>query len=59
MHNQRINHELKKNIHVLYSRLFDFFFISIDVGMEILRYCEHEHKETGDVIMKQGEEGNK
>lgn len=35
------------------------FFLFLDVGIEILRHSEHEHKEAGDVIMKQGETGDK
>lgn len=35
------------------------FFLFLEVGIEILRHSEHEHKEAGDVIMKQGETGDK
>lgn len=45
--------------HTCYQIIQSYFFLFLDVAMEILRYCEHEHRQTGDVIMKQGEEGNK
>lgn len=47
---------MQKAYILLYSL---FFFVFLDVGIEILRHSEHEHKEAGDVIMKQGETGDK
>lgn len=48
---------LQKTYILLYS--LGCFFLFLDVGIEILRHSEHEHKEAGDVIMKQGETGDK
>lgn len=51
------NCSFTKNIHIIIQS--EFFFLFLDVGIEILRHSEHEHKEAGDVIMKQGETGDK
>lgn len=50
------NCSFAKDIHIIIQ---SGFFLFLDVGIEILRHSEHEHKEAGDVIMKQGETGDK
>lgn len=43
----------------LENKVVYFFIYLEDVAAEILRHSEHENYSRGDVIIKQGDEGNR